>query len=144
MSVDTGSIVDLGVKPIMAGVVAALLLGMFEGFDSITPIFGYNIPTPLVAGVLVGTSTALSEGAKNLLLPYLPLDRLTVAGLNLADPLIAGSLLAGFSMITMEGYNISDIPGSLILGGGSLIVGDYLSNAIKPIVQGTEPLLTLS
>jgi hypothetical protein len=125
-------------EPILAGVAGAVIDGMFvedEGFSGEieTPIGIF--PTPLIAGLAVGLSSALGEVLKNYAAPKY--DWVTSLGM-LAKPAFTGASNVGVTTLLSAGtMNVNAAGRAFAVGAAAEIVGSYGYGVVGPILENT-------
>jgi hypothetical protein len=119
------------VPSLISGAVAAIGANMLLGvdFSAKYELFGYNVPSYLAIGGVVGGSVLLSEVAHDWIFEKLiPNNTFLTIDSAFGAPIIAS--VASYGLFKFGVSNDVEVVNSMLLGGISAVVGGYASNYI--------------
>lgn len=117
-------------RPVVVGVTGAAIVAVVFGHQGSMPLLGMSVSIPLAAGVVIGSSAALSaylEGEVTAALPGVAGQ----LGAGLLRPAVAGVSTLG--MATLAFGMPADASSAAILtalGAGSVVAGDYVGTMV--------------
>lgn len=121
-------------KSISSGVVGALASRYILGINGQVPIWGMDVDSMIMYGVVCGSASAINEATKDFTLPLLGLDKSVVStAQQIAAPAITGGAVVGLSYF-VNGMQLPDAKGVLngfLLGAGADVGGSYVANMLE-------------
>jgi hypothetical protein len=125
------------IKPVASGVIGGLGAEfLYPGLDKV--VYGMNVPTYILDGLVIGASSLVNATWKNQILYRLGLENSHLGtGSMLAGPVITGTTTVGVTLL-LNGFDLSDKTRLLtlfLLGAISEVGGHYVSEVVlKPVV----------
>ena len=97
--------------------------------DTSVNLFNVNVPAPVAIGIVVGGASIGSELAHDYILPHIPKNERFV---NLESSALAVGTAGGLTtaILTYAGAPRENWAKSFMLGGGSVVLGQYANNSL--------------
>lgn len=129
------------IKPTASAVIGGLGAEfLYPGLDKV--VYGMQVPTYLLDGLVIGGASLVNATWKNQILSRLGLENSYLgSGSMLAGPVITGTTTIGVTL-ALNGFDLSDkmvLFTLFLLGAISEVGGHYVSQAVlKPIVPSSS------
>jgi hypothetical protein len=127
---------DETIKALMTAAIGAVgsIVLMGEG-DTKVPIFGIDIPAPILIGAATGLSSFGADLAHDYVLPHIPKNEKLVNMEAAALSIGAGAIGTTGILYYGTGMPLSNWMNSSLLGGGSVVLGDYAHSKLHGTVS---------
>lgn len=123
--------------PLGAALTGAAISLVTAGSGTVN-VAGFNLPGPVAYGIVIGSSSGVTELSKNYIVPMITNDPLGPTAAYVLQPAITGLSAAVFSG-AMSGFRQDVLVTSFLVGAVSQLVGDYAGNSIDGLVKSMMP-----